>query len=182
MNTTTVQTERKTHSIIETSAISTEEFRRIYQSLSGKMYSLCLRYIPDDIAAMEIFRHSFSLFLINLSRYNNASYEEEARKIFVAGCLSYLNSHPVENNSAPDHTSFYGLKKTIDKLPPDQQLLLIQLLPQQERIVYNMHEVDGYGYKEIAKALRVSVMESRLLLSEAVLWIENVLAGKEDKH
>lgn len=174
MNTTTLHTERSTS---KASVLSTEEFRRIYQSLSGKMYSLCLRYIPDEVKATEVFQHSFSMFLMNLSHSNLSSCEEEARKTFVTGCLSYLNSHPIENDRMPNYSNFQGFNKKIGELPPAQQLALIQLLPKQERIVFNMYQVDGYEHKEIAQLLRVSVMESRLLLSGAVLWMEDVLSG-----
>lgn len=66
-------------------------FRKIYDLLSGKMYSLCLRYTGNTHDANDVFQEALIKLYSNLNKYRGiGSFEGWARRIFINSCLDYL--------------------------------------------------------------------------------------------
>ncbi|RYD75519.1 MAG: hypothetical protein EOP53_16335 [Sphingobacteriales bacterium] len=158
-------------------ADNSDEFKLLYNAFSGKMYSLCLRYIPNDHLAREVFLRSFADLLLNFSYLKfQDSYEDVARKVFVAGCLSFLESKEINATGNIRLSYIQRLRPLeLENLQPGQQLDLIRQLPQQKRIIFNLHEVEGYRHKEISEMLNISVLHSKTILYGARLYMKSLL-------
>ncbi len=145
-------------------------FREIYDMLSGKMYSLCVRYTGNTNDANDVFQEGLIRLYRNLNKYQGTgSFEGWARRIFVNSCLDYLKSKQKllytelsENNDVPT-PELSG----IEKLTQDDLLKIIQQLPSGYRLVVNLYLVEGYNHKEIGEMLGISEGTSKSQLSRA---------------
>ena len=81
--------------VILTMAIDGDEkaFKAIYDMLSGKMYSLCLRYAGNRNDADDLFQEGIIRVYKNLSGFKGIGpFEGWARRIFVNTCLDHLKN------------------------------------------------------------------------------------------
>ncbi|MBL0355451.1 MAG: RNA polymerase sigma factor [Chitinophagaceae bacterium] len=159
-------------SVILQMAIEGDEkaFRDIYTMLSGKMYSLCVRYTGNTNDADDVFQEGLIRLYRNLNKFQGTgSFEGWARRIFVNSCLDYLKQRQKlvytelsDNNDVPT-SELSG----IDKVTKDDLLKLIQQLPGGYRLIVNLYLVEGYNHKEIGEMLGISEGTSKSQLSRA---------------
>ena len=69
--------------------------KAIYDSLSGKMFAVCLRYMGDRETAEDVLQDGFVSLFAKLDSFNgDGSFEGWARKIFVNTALMSLRKRP----------------------------------------------------------------------------------------
>ncbi len=159
-------------SVLLTMAIQGDEkaFRAIYDMLSGKMYSLCLRYAGNAYDANDFFQEGIIRVYKNLSAFKGAgSFEGWARKIFVNTCLDLIKNKQkavfdeLDENLRVTSGEIQGL----EKLSQTELLKMIQQLPNGYRTVVNLYLVEEYNHKQIAEMLGISEGTSKSQLSRA---------------
>ncbi|MFT3981086.1 MAG: RNA polymerase sigma factor [Ferruginibacter sp.] len=155
-------------------------FKTLYDSLSGKMYSLCLRYISDREDANDVFQDSFAKLYFNLHNFRfEGSFEGWARRIFVTNCLDFLKKKRIAfvemtENLQTEAVPFSGF----EKLNMEDMLRLIQQLPEGQKTVFNLYQVEGYSHKEIADMLQITVSGSKSQLHRAKTSLKNILINE----
>jgi RNA polymerase sigma factor (sigma-70 family) len=168
--------------VILAAAIQGDEaaFRQIYDLLSGKMYSLCIRYAGNTNDANDLFQEGIIKLYRSLSTYKGAgSFEGWARKIFVNVCLDSIKKKKrMLTAELTDHTDMQAGDRTgLDKVKQDKLMAIIQQLPDGYRLVVNLYLVEGYNHKEIADMLGISEGTSKSQLSRAkTLLQKNITA------
>ena len=146
-------------------------FMEIYGMLSGKMYSLCIRYTGNTHDANDVFQEGLIRLYKNLSKYHGSgSFEGWARRIFINSCLDHLKNRQKllfaelsENDQEVPATDLNG----IDKVTQADLLKIIKQLPTGYRLVVNLYLVEGYSHKEISGMLGISEGTSKSQLSRA---------------
>lgn len=153
-------------------------FRELYDAISGKMYSLCLRYAGNTNDANDWFQDGFLKLFRHLSAYRgDGSFEGWARTIFVGTCIDAIKKRdlkfpaiPDGQDTASDNLSGY------DKLANEDLLKLIRQLPNGYRTIVNLYLVEGYNHKEIGNMLNISEEGSRSQLFRARVLLQKKLA------
>ncbi len=144
-------------------------FKILYDSLSGKMYSLCLRYIPDKEDANDVFQDSFAKLFFNLHNFRfEGSFEGWSRRIFVTNCLDFLKKKRVVLLEINEKVQNEILQfNDLDKFGLEDLMKMIQRLPEGQRTVFNLYQVEGYSHKEIADMLHITLSGSKSQLHRA---------------
>lgn len=159
-----------------------QAFRRLYDMLSGKMYSLCLRYINDVENANDAFQEGFVRLYSNLKSYRHeGSFEGWARRIFITACLDYIKRKKsyfleIDEASPVEAVELSGL----DKLEMADLMKMVQQLPPGQRTIFNLYLVEGYSHKEIAEKLDISESGSKSQLHRAKLFLKSLLANGQE--
>ena len=150
-------------------------FRAIYDMLSGKMYSLCLRYAGNRADADDLFQEGIIRVYRNLSGFKGlGSFEGWARRIFVNVCLDHLKSKQklifteLHENIDITSTELTGIKR----LTQADLLKIIQQLPNGYRTIVNLYLVEEYNHREIAEILGISEGTSKSQLARAKLILQ----------
>ena len=157
-------------------------FKEIYDAISGKMYSLCLRYAGNENDANDFFQEGFIKLYRNLKSFRGeGSFEGWARKVFVRVCIDYLKKNKVFfsviNDDMPvssDNLSGY------DKISGDDLLRIVRKMPDGYRTVVNLYLVEGYSHKEIGEILNITEEGSRSQLYRARLSLQKMLKEVND--
>jgi RNA polymerase sigma-70 factor (ECF subfamily) len=162
----------KSFSVLLKMAIQGDEkaFKAIYDKLSGKMFSLCLRYAGNTNDANDFFQEGIIRVYKNLAAYKGTgSFEGWARRIFVNTCLDLLKSNQkmqireLDENMNLEANELTGIKK----LSQADLIKLIQQLPNGYRTIVNLYLVEEFNHKEIAEMLGISEGTSKSQLSRA---------------
>ena len=150
-------------------------FRAIYDILSGKMYSLCLRYAGNRNDADDLFQDGIIRVYKNLSGFKaTGAFEGWARKIFVNVCLDHLKHKQklifseLSDSIVATNTDLAGIRR----LTQSDLLKIIQKLPNGYRTIVNLYLVEEYNHKEIAEMLGISEGTSKSQLSKAKIILQ----------
>jgi RNA polymerase sigma factor (sigma-70 family) len=156
--------------------------KTLYEQMSGKMLSLCCRYVKDRMEAEDVLVTSFMKVFDRIDQFKGeGSFEGWVRRIVVNESLSYLRKNKsmyleTDLESAdrePDYNSFGNNLETEDLLK------LIAELPAGYRIVFNMYAIDGFSHKEIAEHLGINENTSKSQLSRARSHLQATLLEME---
>ena len=157
--------------------------KTVYDSLSSKMYAVCMRYMGGDReAAADILQDGFVTLFTKLDSYSGeGSFEGWARKIFVNTALMSLRKKDVLKQSEDVDAAWdiSGDDPTpIQNIGYQELCKMIAALPPGFRTVFNMYVVEGFSHKEIAEALDISETTSRSQLQRARTLLQNKIKEK----
>jgi RNA polymerase sigma factor (sigma-70 family) len=143
----------------------------LVHKFAPRLLAVCKRYCSDASLAEDALQETFINIFKYISTYSGSgSFEGWLRRIAVTKSIEInkkffkVNLFPIEAeiNHAdvviPDVFSTLGEK--------DIQLLLEQL-PKNQYVVFNLFVVEGYSHQEIGEILSVAEGSSRALLSRA---------------
>lgn len=156
--------------------------RQLYDSLSPKMFPVCLRYMGSREEAEDVLQEGFVTLFSKLDSYSGAgSFEGWARKIFVNTALMQLRKNNVLKESE-DLEGAWDISSqdptVIQNIGYQEILELIESLPPGFRTVFNMYVIEGYSHKEIGEALGISENTSRSQLQRARVILQKKILEK----
>jgi len=156
--------------------------KAIFDSLSGKMFAVCLRYMGDRESAEDVLQDGFVQLFTKLDSYSGeGSFEGWARKIFVNTALMSLRRKDVLKDATDVDAAW-----DISSLEPDaiqnigysELLSLIAELPPGFRVVFLMYVMEGYSHKDISEELGISETTSRSQLLRARTLLQSKIKEK----
>lgn len=150
-----------------------EEFKTTIVPLTGKLYRLALRFLGDTAEAQDAVQESFAKLWNmreRLATVNNI--EAFATAVLRNYCLDKLKT----NHSVPwdtNHEKFTKIfpesieERFIDKDTAQVMKEFIQKLPEQQREILMMRDVEGLEFEEIQKITKTNLNHIRVTLSRA---------------
>ncbi|MBX2815843.1 MAG: sigma-70 family RNA polymerase sigma factor [Saprospiraceae bacterium] len=144
--------------------------KHLFDLVSGKMMTVCLRYARNRADAEDILQEGFVLLFKNIAKYQGTgSFEGWIRRIFVNTALKkYQRKRFDKERVGIEHVQEPELDATaLSSLSEQEIIALIQELPEGYRIVFNMFAIEGYSHKEIAAQLGINEATSRTQLLKA---------------
>lgn len=141
----------------------------IYRLFAGKLFALCLKYSRNRQEAEDNLQDGFIIIFDKVSQFKNkGSFEGWMKRIIINTALQKYRSKNVlnlvnEENIAEE----VSVEVEDEEVSLDYLLSIIQKLPNQYRLVFNLYVLDGYSHKEVSKALRISEGTSKSNLSRA---------------
>lgn len=143
---------------------------RLYQLYAPTLFGVCLRYSRDRTEAEDTLHEGFVLIFNKVDQFAfKGSFEGWMKKIMVnlslEKCRSRFKMQSVEDISVYD--SQLADADVYADMNAAKLLELIQNLPPQYRLVFNMYAIDGYSHKEISQALGIAEGTSKSNLARA---------------
>jgi len=154
----------------------------LYRTYSGKMYSLCCRYVKDRMDAEDVLVTAFTKIYEKINQYKGeGSFEGWIRRVVVNESLTYLRKHKnmyleMDIEAAAYEPDYHKLE---NQLEADDLMKMIEELPVGYRTVFNMYAIDGFSHLEIADLLGISENTSKSQLSRARALLQKKLAEIE---
>jgi RNA polymerase sigma-70 factor (ECF subfamily) len=150
----------------------------LYNLFAAKMYGVCLRYAGNSFDAQDILQDGFVKVFENLSKYKaTGSLEGWMKRIFINQALDRYRSkiNHLSVDDVEDNTDITDKEASaLDSLSEKEILNLVQELPDQYRLVFNLSVLEGMQHHDIAKELNIGVSTSRSNLARA----KNILKEK----
>ena len=154
-------------------------FEALYRTHVGRVYALCLRMSGDRASADELCQGAFVRAWEKLDGYRgDAAFSTWLHRLTVNHVLGDRRSGlrrlarvvPVEDPeaAAPGRTPPAGIGLDLERA--------IATLPTGARVVFVLHDVEGYAHPEVARLLGVTVGTSKAQLSRARRLLREVLS------
>lgn len=152
------------------------ELFKLYKDI---LFFVSLKYCRNEKDAEDNLHDAFISIFKNIKTYKNkGSFEGWMKRITIFKAIDKYKANTYLHLEIKDDILADTLiDEEEDKLSLDQLLKLIQELPDQYRLVFNLHQLDGYSHKEIASFLKISEGTSKSNYHRAkILLRQNITA------
>lgn len=145
----------------------------------ANLFGLSLKYCSNETEAEDNLHNAFIEIFTNIKKFNNkGSFEGWIKRITINKAIdSYKRTYkltPLED----DYSEEITVEDLEIDLSLDYLLSVIQELPNQYRIVFNLYELDNYSHQEIAQMLSISEGTSKSNLHRAKLLLKEKITSK----
>jgi len=180
---------REAEAIEEAKRGSSAAFEYLYHLHKRRIYSLCLRMTRDTAEAEDLTQEAFLQMFRKIGTFRgDAAFSTWLHRLAVNLVLMRLRKKHLLTSSleeTPGHDQDeakpreYGeqdlnLTGTVDRLTLEKA---IQALPVGYRMVFHLHDVEGYEHKQIAGMIGCSVGNSKSQLHKARMKLRELLEG-----
>ncbi|MEM6722074.1 MAG: RNA polymerase sigma factor [Bacteroidota bacterium] len=142
--------------------------KAVYDTFAPKMLAACQNFISDKTLAEEAMNNGFVKVFFNIKKYKNkGSFEGWVRKIMIRESLSFLRKKKflIASQSEVILERQTTYQKQVDEVSEIQRL--VEQLPLEFKLVFNLYAVEGYAHKEIAALLQIPETTSKTRLFRA---------------
>ncbi|WP_375578542.1 sigma-70 family RNA polymerase sigma factor [Marivirga tractuosa] len=158
--------------------------RALFDKYSGRMLSLCRRYVKDVLEAEGVMITAFTKIFKRIEQYTGeGNFEGWMKRIMVNESLQYLRKHKnMQLNmdiEEAHHLPNYDAME--DYLQTEDLMQMIAELPVGYRTVFNLYAIEGFSHKEIAEQLNINENTSKSQLSRARVYLQKRLAEMEQE-
>lgn len=156
-----------------------KSLRELYTLYKAQIMGVCRRYTKNKEAAEDVFQEVFIRVFQNLKQLKDTErLEQWIIRIAVNTAVNYYHKnknhqHSEEHNGYHHQNEDYEL--ILSHFSDEMLIRLINELPDGYRMVFNMHEVEGYSHAEIGELLQISEVTSRSQLNRAKQTLKNKL-------
>ena len=158
--------------------------RALFDKYSGRMLSLCRRYVKDVLEAEGVMITAFTKIFERIEQYTGeGNFEGWMKRIMVNESLQYLRKHKnmqlnMDIEEAHHLPNFDAME---DHLQTEDLMQMIAELPVGYRTVFNLYAIEGFSHKEIAEQLNINENTSKSQLSRARVYLQKRLAEMEQE-
>ena len=141
-------------------------YNEIYRENCDRIYSLAFWMTDNELTAEAL---SSNTFLRAFAKTDEPA-NEQIDRAFLAEVREFTTIGTLTLNCVANNDSIHGNVKRIHL-----ERAVVQL-PATEKLIFLMHDVEGYEHGRISRLLGISEQESRLGLHQARVEIRNLVA------
>lgn len=150
----------------------------LYNLYKDSLYTLCLKYCKNTEDARDVLQESFISIFENINRFEvKGSFEGWLKRITIHKAIDkYRDTKVIHLPIKEENIHSIDIEEDLEEFSLDFLLQIIQDLPNQYRLVFNLYTLDEFTHKEIADLLHISegtsksnLHRAKLLLKEKIL-------------
>ena len=147
---------------------------KLYDFTYSNLITAVALYTKDKTEQDWVFNLGMLKVFSSLDKYQlGTNYLGWARTILVRSAIDHIRHNkrykdmlaPVEIDEREVNVS--ALNDALNTLENESLIRLIQSIPENERLIFTMYEIDGYSHAEIEKITTINKNTSKWLLSKA---------------
>lgn len=155
--------------------------RLLYERYVDLLYHTAYRYCFHREQTEDILQITFTKAFSAIGQYdaNKASLKTWLRRICINTTTDVLKKEAKWECLWEHEPTSASLPLQFDHYDIEYIMQLIEGLPQEQRAVFNLYEIEGYAHDEIASMLGVNVNSCRVYLSRAKKQLRAALQHRE---
>ncbi|QPH41785.1 sigma-70 family RNA polymerase sigma factor [Pedobacter endophyticus] len=149
----------------------------MYKSFYGYLMGIILRYVKNTSDSEELVNDTFIKIFKHVGNFKPPKHPEELHKTFK-GWIAQIASRTAIDKIRSSKTQFYVDDLTENEHPVtavsvasdlhvNDILNLLNHLPDTQRLVFNLYEIEGFAHEEISKMLGIPESSSRVYLTRS---------------
>lgn len=166
----------------------------LYQTQGPLLKGICRRYVKNFVVAEDMVHNAFEIAINKIDSYEGrGSFNGWLKRIAINECLQYLRDEQQKLQKGLDYERSVLAEMKMDEMKePEKQNIytkeelieIVDSLPEQHKLVFNLYVLDGYKHHEIAQMLNISTGTSKSHLSRARKKAQTLLVEKKEakKH
>lgn len=135
------------------------------------MFTVCERYTNNRDDAAAIYNEAMLKVLSNIEKYEyKGAFMGWVRRIMVNTCIDHCRkqtSYIVQEIDEKYEELMYISSDIENKISSEEIIQLIQALPKNTSVVFNLYAIEGYKFDEISTALNITIGTAKWHVSEA---------------
>ena len=155
--------------------------RQMVDLLAPFLFSVCKRYERSHADVQDLVQEALILIFNNIAQCRGGEKEFMGwcRRIAINQCLQKIRKkrlplETLENGSDPGE-----MPGVFSQMGVEEILHILDFLPENQRVVFNLGVLDGYSHAEISQELHITESHSRTLLTRARASLQDVILKKE---
>jgi RNA polymerase sigma-70 factor, ECF subfamily len=145
--------------------------RSMYKFCYEQMMRVCLRYNSNGQDAVNCYNEAMFNVLSKINSYKNeGQFMGWVRRIMVNTCINMINRDKrfafTEITEAHE-AEVYITPEACRQTDAHELLQMVQELPRQQALVFNLYIMEGYTHEQISDMLKIPAGTSRWLLNKA---------------
>lgn len=152
---------------------------QLYELLSPKLFSVCLKYSRNYAEAEDNLQDGFLIIFGKIGQFNfKGSFEGWAKRIMVNNVLQKYRGNTVfeiVNDTIPNEEE---IEIDNENISLEFLMKIIQELPDRYRLVFNLYVMDGYSHKEIAAMLDITTGTTKSNLARAKMILKEKIEAQ----
>lgn len=152
---------------------------QLYHYCYPQIFAVCERYTYNRDDAAILYNEGMLKLLSNINKFDNkGAFMGWARKIIVNCCIDHLRKETtyvavqVSENVEPQ---FYTTSFIEEKISSQEVIKLLNQLPKNTNLVFNLYAIEGYKFEEIATLLNITIGTTKWHVSEARKKLKQLL-------
>lgn len=151
--------------------------REMVNHLNPYLYTICCRYADEKNTAQDLLQEALILIFNNIKSFSsNEEYAFKAwcKRIAINNALGKKRKKRLlVDNNVEDTEISNSIPPSIDsRLNVEDILNLLDYLPENQKMVFNLAVIDGYSHREIAEILKIPEGSSRTFLMRARQYLQ----------
>lgn len=149
----------------------------LYKKYYGYVMAVVLRYVKDRHDAEELVNESFIRVFTKINTFQMHEEDDRLEKLFLGWVARISANLSIDHLRAKktmllvdDPALFESKVEAVapsDNLEVSDLLKMLDELPEIQRYIFNLYEIDGYAHEEIATKLGIPESTSRTYLTRA---------------
>lgn len=161
--------------------------RELYEAYAPKMLGLCSRYAASREEAEDIMMESFMIVFEKLDTFRQeCSLGTWMYRIAVNVAIDHYRKNKriqindsVDVNACENMAELPGTNDIFTKLEAAQVLEILEEMPVDLRVIFNLRAIEGFALKEIAEQLEKNVNTVRVYYLRARRWLQERILNEE---
>lgn len=159
----------------------------LFRKYKDTLYFTSLKYCRNEADAEDNLHDAFITIFQKIKTYKNkGSFEGWMKRITIYKAIDkYKTKKPLNVEIKDDILEDEVIVENEENLSLDQLLKLIQNLPDQYRLVFNLYQMEEFSHKEIASLLNISEGTSKsnyhrakLILRDKIMALSEAINPK----
>jgi len=157
---------------------------QLYRDFYPDLMRISLRYLNNKDDAQDLVNRAMLKVFITLDSFRGDvnTLGGWTRRIFINECLDFIRKQKAFSQycELSETLQEYGQNSfRWEEDDPEELLALLKALPVLPRTVFNLFVIEGYGHKEIAEMLAISVANSKWNLHIAKKEMRQMISEKQ---
>lgn len=159
----------------------------VYKHFYGSVLAVTRRYVKDEYDAEELANETFIRAFSKAGTFQNTNPSLTLERAFRAWLsriaanmsIDFIRARKtfVPLDDIGEAVKPVEVKSTASDLHVEDILKLLERLPDIQRVIFNMYEVEGYSHEEVGKLLGIPESTSRTYLSRAKQRLKKLYAA-----
>lgn len=142
----------------------------LYKQFFGYAFNVAMIYTKQHDGAVEVVNDSFMKVFSDISSFNfSNTFKSWLRRIVINTAIDRFRKEH-KHTYFKDSLSLYIADETVDvisAITADDVLALLNKLPEIQKIIFVLYEIEGYNHEEIGEKLKIPASSSRVYLTRA---------------
>lgn len=158
---------------------------KLYEQIFPALMKVCRRYRRQEDDARALVNGCYLKILLNLDKYDvQQPFLPWVTTVAIRTCIDELRKNRNYNEQVMlsdeerpfrDDLSDSVSNDVLESISAEQVEIMMNLLSDRQKTVFNLYEFEGYKHEEIGEMLEISVRTSKRLLQSARLTLREEL-------
>ncbi|MFN7674766.1 RNA polymerase sigma factor [Flavobacterium sp.] len=156
---------------------------QLYRLYSPKLFAVCLKYSRNYTEAQDNLQDGFLIIFKKIEQYSfKGSFDGWLKRVMINHVLQQYRQETFLSLVKEDVPDDEEIEIDDEDISLEYLLKIIQELPNQYRLVFNLYVLDGYSHQEIAEMLTINLGTSKSNLARAKMILREKIELFKNKE